>query len=402
MKILQLTHKPPVPSVDGGCLAMRQITNALLEAGAEVKVLSIATKKHPIVLSEEFNDYKNSTHFESIFINTNLKVQSALKSFLCGTSLQADRFFSKKMIQKLETVFSQETFDVVILESIFVGNYIETIRKYSQAHIILRVHNTEYLIWERLVKQTKNPIKKIAFNYLSKSLKRFELSLFNKIDGYMPITEVDHVFFKEKFPALSSQVIPFGIDLRDYPIIDHSINENNISIFHLGSMLWYPNREGMLWFLENVWEKITDNPKLTLVLAGKENVDVFGNKNIKKVQIFDFVENAQQFINAHDIMIVPLLSGSGMRIKIMEGMALCKPIITTTIGAEGIEITDKENIFIANTPEEMIQIINFCANNLKKCEEISKNARRLIEKKYEQKIIAKRLMSFLKKMLLVS
>ena len=384
MKVLQLTHKPPVPSIDGGCLAMRQITNALLEAEVEVKVVSMATKKHPIVLSEDFFTYKNNTQFESVFVNTTLNTLKVLKALLCSTSIQADRFFSQKMVQKLEIVFSQEKFDVIILESVFVGNYIETIRKHSQARIILRVHNIEYLIWERLTKQTKNPIKKIIYNYLSKSLKRFELSLFNKIDGYLPITEVDHLFFKEKFPNLSSQVIPFGINLSDYPIQNHTINENDISFFHLGAMNWQPNREGMLWFLEKVWEKVADNPKLTLFLAGKGNKDVFGNKNLKNVHIFDFVENAQQFINAHDIMVVPLLSGSGMRIKIMEGMALGKPIITTTIGAEGIEITDKENIFIADTPEEMAAIINFCANNVKKCEETGKNARKLIEDKYAQ------------------
>ena len=395
MKVLQLTHKPPVPSIDGGCLAMRQITTSLLNAGVEVKVVSIATKKHPIVVSEEFTQFKNNTKFESITVNTALKTFKVLKSLLCGTSLQADRFFSKEMAEKLETIFSKEEFDVVILESVFVGNYIETIRKHSQARILLRVHNIEYLIWERLAKQTKNPVKKAAYYYLAQSLKRFELSLFNKIDGYMPITAVDHAFFKEKFPALSSQVIPFGIDLFDYPIQNHKIDENHISIFHLGSMLWQPNREGMAWFLENVWEKVADNPKLTLVLAGKGNKNVFGNKNIENVQILDFVEDAQQFINAHDIMVVPLLSGSGMRIKIMEGMALGKPIITTSIGAEGIEITDKENIFIADTPEEMAAIINFCATHIKKCEETGKNARNLIEDKYAQEIIMKELMIFL-------
>jgi len=400
MKVLQLTHKPPVPSMDGGCLAMHQITSCLLDKGVEVKVVSIATPKHPVVFSEDFHNYKDKTQFESIFINTQVSVPKTIRSLLKRSPYQADRFFSKKMIQKLETIFLQEKFDVVILESIFVGNYIETIRKHSQARILLRVHNIEYLVWERLFKQTKKPVKKAIYCYLAESLKCFELSLFNKIDGYIPITEVDHRFFKEKFPTLCSTVIPFAINLSTYSIQDHNIDENGMTFFHIGSMNWQPNIEGMTWFLENVWKKIAEKrPNLMLVLAGKGNQAIFGNKNLKNVQIFDFVENAQQFINEHDVMVVPLFSGSGMRIKIMESLALCKPIITTTIGAEGIEITDKENIFIANTPEEMIQTIEFCADHVRKCEEIGKNARKLIENSYAQEIIAKKLLVFLDTML---
>jgi len=395
MKVLQLTHKPPVPSIDGGCLAMRQITSCLLDADIEVKVVSLATTKHPIVLSEEFKQYRKNTKFESVGINTNLNFIKVLYSFFRRTSLQADRFFSKAMVRKIKDIFSKEKFDVIILESVFVGNYIETIRKHSQASIILRVHNIEYLIWERLAKQTKNPVKKITYHYLAASLKRFELSLFKKIDGYMPITEVDHCFFKEKFSTLRSQVIPFAINLSDYPIQNHKIEKDNITFFHLGAMNWQPNREGMMWFLDNVWKSVADNPKVSLTLAGKGNKDLFGNTNLKNVQILDFVDNAQQFINAHDIMIVPLLSGSGMRIKIMEGMALGKPIITTTIGAEGIEITDKENIFIADTPKEMVQAIEFCITHVNKCEEVGKCAQKLIASKYVQKIIVNKIFNFL-------
>jgi hypothetical protein len=141
MKILQLTHKPPIPSIDGGCLAMRQISDSLLRAGIDLKVVSISTAKHPVVFSEESNPYFLQTRFESVFINTNLKIFNILNSLFRRTSLQADRFFSKEMAQKLKSVLEQESFDVVILESVFVGNYIETIRKYSPAKIVLRVHN---------------------------------------------------------------------------------------------------------------------------------------------------------------------------------------------------------------------------------------------------------------------
>jgi glycosyltransferase involved in cell wall biosynthesis len=330
-------------------------------------------------------------------VDTKVRFFQAIKSFARGTSLQADRFFSKEMIRKLKTLLLQEKFDVVILESIFVGNYIETIRNYSQARIILRVHNVEYLIWKRLSKQTKKPLIKVIYSYLSTSLKRFELSLFEKIDGYLPITEVDHEFFKKRFPNLVSKVIPFGIDLSQYPYQEKKIDKNNITLFHIGSMNWQPNIEGMCWFLINVWEKIAEKyPQLSLAIAGKGNQAIFGNRKSKNLQIFDFVESAQKFMNEHDIMIAPLLSGSGMRIKIMEGLALGKPIITTTTGAEGIEVTDNENIFIANTPDEMIQTIIMCTENLLKFYEIGKKARKLVENRYTLEKVTKDLMALIR------
>ena len=375
---------------------MNQITTSLLNAGIDIKVVAISTIKHPVVQNDEFEQHRNLTRFESFFIDTKLNASKIISSLFRRSCLQTDRFNSKEMTAKLGTLLQRETFDVVILESVFVGSYIETIRKYSRARILLRVHNVEFLIWERLSKQTQNLLKKATYRYLSNSLKRFELSLFTKIDGYMPITEVDHNFFKARFPNLSSKVIPFAINFSDYPYYERKIDEQNITFFHIGSMNWQPNIEGMNWFLDNVWERVIRKyPQLSLVLAGKGTKSLFEGKQLHNVRIFDFVESAQQFINEHDIMIVPLLSGSGMRIKIMEGLALGKPVITTTIGAEGIDVTDKEDIIIANTPEEMMQAIEYCAKNAQKIEEIGKNAKKLIQKKYTQEIISRNLISLL-------
>jgi len=396
MKILQLTHKPPVPSIDGGCLAMRQISNSLLSSGVELRVIAIETKKHPIVPSAEFTNYKENTNFESVFVNTNITIPKIVKSLLGKRSIHANRFYSKKMNERLKTLFSHEPFDVVIFESIFTGAYIPTVRKYSKARIIMRIHNIEHLIWRRLALQEKNLLKKLFFYSVASSLKRFECSLFKKIDGYIPITEVDNFYFSQQFPTLCGQVIPFGIDIKEYHYEKGELPTEPISFFHIGSMNWQPNKEGICWFLDNIWEKATAKyPNITLVLAGKGNAELFKSRTLKNVKVYDFVEDAQQFIKEHDIMLVPLLSGSGMRIKIMEGMALGKPIITTSIGAEGISVKDKENILIADSPEAMLDLLFFCIEHPEKCEEIGRNARQLIEDRYTQEKISKDLIAFL-------
>ena len=108
MKILQLTHKPPVPCIDGGCLAMKQITSSLLKTGAEVKLFSISTEKHPVIHSEETTHFFNQTKFQSVYINTKIKLRKLILSFFNNSSIQSNRFYSKEMDNLLKTVLSEE------------------------------------------------------------------------------------------------------------------------------------------------------------------------------------------------------------------------------------------------------------------------------------------------------
>ncbi|MEG1556150.1 MAG: glycosyltransferase, partial [Bacteroidales bacterium] len=155
MKILQLCHKPPIPPVDGGCIAINNVTQGLLKSGHQVKVVAISTPKHPVKWSEFSEEYLQKTQFESVYIDTAINNISAIKSLLLGTSYHITRFVSKELIQKLTHILKKENFDIVQLESIFVAPYIQIIRQHSKAKIILRTHNIEHQIWERIVQNEK-------------------------------------------------------------------------------------------------------------------------------------------------------------------------------------------------------------------------------------------------------
>ena len=162
-------------------------------------------------------------------------------------------------------------------------------------------------------------------------------------------------------------------------------------------MNWIPNEEGIDWFLNKVWDLINMKmPDLKFYLAGREMPDWLINNKKTNVEVVGEVESAQDFINSKVIMIVPLFSGSGIRIKIIEGMALGKAIISTKLGAEGIHYEDNKNILIANTPEEFVDQIEKCIKSKKLCETIGFNARKLIEKKYDNKKIIQNLVDFYK------
>jgi glycosyltransferase involved in cell wall biosynthesis len=152
-------------------------------------------------------------------------------------------------------------------------------------------------------------------------------------------------------------------------------------------MDWMPNIEGIWWFLEKCWPGVHHFfPDLKLKLAGRNMPAKMKHHHWPGVEVIGEVEDARSFISNHPVMIVPLLSGSGVRVKIIEAMALGRTIITTTTGAEGIRYTKGENILIADTPVDLFEQIKFCVKNPEACARIGANARVLIESQHNNLI----------------
>lgn len=396
MKILQICNKPPFPPIDGGCVAMNAITSGLLANGHKVKILAVSTKKHSFLEKQIPAEYFKRTGLETVFIDTSLSVSKGFFNLFSKGSYNVERFYSKTFEKKIEDILKSEKFDVVQFESIFVAPYLETVKQFSDAKTVLRAHNVEHVIWERMAKQTSNPLKKWYLHFLATRLKEYELNVVKKFDGIATITREDKNYFIEKNVVLKSAVFPLGIDSSQYK--PAQLKEVEFpSLFHLGSMDWLPNEEAIKWFLEKVWIDIhTAFPQLKLYLAGRNMPEWLATLQVPNVIIVGEVENAHEFMRQKAIMVVPLLSGGGMRVKIIEGMVLGKAIVSTTIGAEGIEVKDGENILIADTPEEFVQQIGKCLNDKDYCNRLSANARQHALANYDYKEIAKKIVYFYK------
>ncbi len=395
MKILQLCNKPPFPPVDGGCVAMNALTSGLLANGNTVKVLAISTQKHPLQNDKIPAEYLKNTGIETVFIDTSLKVSAAIKNLFSSGSYNVQRFISKEFEQKIIETLRAENYDCVLFESLFVAPYLEVVKKNSSAKTILRAHNVEHVIWQRLAKQTNNILKKQYLGFLAKRLKKYELEMINRFNGIAAMTYVDKNYFLDNGCTIPVDVFPLGIDSAQYKPAKQE-EEEFPSLFHLGSMDWQPNEEGIKWFLEKVWLRIYEKfPELKLYLAGRNMPEWLATLEIPNVVIAGEVQNAHEFMRQKAIMVVPLLSGGGMRVKIIEGMALGKAIISTTIGAEGIEYTTGENILIADTPEQFVEQIEKLLNDKNLYYKISLHSREHVLKQYDYKVVTKELVSFI-------
>lgn len=372
---------------------MLNMAKSLAAGGAEVHMFALNTRKHFLPPDMFPTSLRDALHFNCETIDTRVTIQGAMRNLITSGSYNVIRFYSREVELRLIKILEEEQFDVVQLETLFTSPYISTIRKHSKASICLRAHNAEHIIWERLAASDKNIFRKKYLKFLSARLKKVELEVLNEIDFLVPITTVDERIFREMGytkPALS---LPLGVDLNDYPYKPPS--EKELSLFHLGSMDWLPNVEGVEWFLQSCWpaihEKFSD---LKLFLAGRNFPESISNANHKGVICEGRIENANAYMADKQIMIVPLLSGSGMRVKIVQGMALGKTIISTTIGAEGIHVENGKNILLADSPMEFLKAVKKCKADPAYCFSIGKSARELVEKDYSNLSIGKKLIEF--------
>ena len=397
MRILILTNKMPYPPKDGGSIASLSLALSLQECDNEISVLSMNTNKHYVELDTIPNDISSRIKFYAVPINTDIKILDAFSNFVFSkTPYNAARFISENYKRKLVEILNQEEFDVIQLEGLYLCPYIDIIRANTKAKIALRSHNIEHEIWQRAAINESNTIKKSYKKNLAQRIKRFKLQYLNKFDYLVPITARDGDRYQVLGNTKPVYVAPTGIDAQNY-IIDNSETVFP-GIFHIGALDWIPNQEGLYWFIDNVWDKFSKkHPNIKFYLAGRNAPNNFENY-IKQhnIEYLGEIEDANSFINKNSIMIVPLLSGSGMRIKIIEGMALGKVIITTAIGTEGIGTTHNENILIADDSELFLKHLETIVENIELRDKISRNAISFISKNFNNVNIAKKLTEFYK------
>ena len=393
MKILQLCSRVPYPPNDGGSIAMLALSQSLKAEGNEIFILSINTNKHHYDLKNLPNEMLALAKWDAVDVNTDVKPLDAFLNLFTDKSYNIIRFHSRDFENKLVELLQKEQFDIIQMESLYVTTYCDLIRKYSKAKIVYRAHNVEYLIWERMAMGMQSGLKKRYIKLLANRLKNYEISVLKKFDAIVFITPEDKELYHQLGNASKEFVAPIGINPKEFELQE---NSNHYPVlFHLGSMNWLPNIKAIDWFIDNVWKKLHDKyPALKFYIAGRGMPERLLKRTVFGLYVDNEIPDAKVWMNEKDIMIVPLLSGSGMRVKIIEGMALGKTVIATSIGAEGIVYTHKENILIANSPDEFVSMVELCINDKKMCKNIGRNAKELVQEKYNNKEIGVGLHSF--------
>jgi glycosyltransferase involved in cell wall biosynthesis len=394
MKILQLCNKAPFPANDGSSIAISTLAEGLADNGTELHLLAINTKKHYKPDENVSIEFKQKTHYESVYRNADTSIAGAFSNLFSVQSYFVSRFFFKEYEAQLVKKLQDHTFDIIQLEGVFMASYIPTIKRYSKAKIVLRSHNVEHQIWERHLANEKTGIKKTYLLLQNKRLRSFEMKAFGDVDAIITITDEDKKTISGLFPAKPIHTCLTGINLENYRFTEP---KQTNTLFHFASMDWMPNIEAVDWFLKEVWDEVLkQQPEVKLVIAGRGMPERLKKINSANVTIIDNVKSSSEFYETYDIMLVPLWSGSGLRIKLVEGLAYGKAIITTTIGAEGIPYSAGKDMMIADSADEFSKAIMILLQNPGQKHELQRASRALAQEYFDYKVLAGKLISFYK------
>lgn len=395
MKILQLANKVPYPPKDGGSIATFAMTKGFRELGHEVTVLAMSTSKHPVKEEDIPEEIRKEIRFILVHVDTELcPVKAARNLLFSRMPYNAERFVNLEYGDRLAGLLMDEPFDVIQLEGLYMAPYVPLIRELSEALVAMRAHNIEHEIWERSVQQ-RSGIKRWYTGIIANRVRKMELDCMNLYDAMVPITRRDGDKLRSMGCTLPGHVSPTGINMADFRAYQNK--PDFPSIFHIGALDWSPNQEGLDWFLKKIWKGLHSRyPELKFYIAGRNAPESIRNIREPNVVFLGEVDDAYTFMESKAVMIVPLLSGSGMRIKIIEGMALGKSIVSTSIGAEGISVENGKDIIIADDPQKFREGIEHLLDNFDTFEAIGRNAVNFVEKNYDNLSISKALVAFYK------
>jgi glycosyltransferase involved in cell wall biosynthesis len=380
MHVLQVCYRVPYPPHDGGAIGVYEIIRGVSAAGHHVTVLAVNTPKHhqpPTALDH----LGPNVRMMAVDVDTRLSPWKALRNLLGNNSswgfgafpYNVERFISRPFADQLVRLLRDEQFDVVHFDSTFVAFYARWISsggagdrlpQATRQHLppfVLRAHNVEYIIWQRLAASEQNPLKRWYLRLLAERLQAFEKWMQPGFDAIAAITTEDVARLRALDGHIEGPiaVVPAPANTSRFRP-DPESQPQQLSLFMLGSLNWLPNLEGVEWFLREVWPQAhREMPELTLHIAGTAPPAHLTNRPEGQDNVFihGFVESAPDFMRSYELMLVPLLSGGGMRVKIVEGMALGKAILSTTVGAEGIEAQDGEELLLRDGAAAWLQAL---------------------------------------------
>jgi glycosyltransferase involved in cell wall biosynthesis len=252
--------------------------------------------------------------------------------------------------------------------------------------VLLIAHNVENLIWKRVWENAENPFSRLFFKKQYEKFERFEQTVSKQFPSCVAVSREDAAILKRDLGFGDVNVVENGVDIdyfsrnaftprrRDFPTVVFS-----------GAMDWRPNVDASVYFIREVLPLLRQVEKdVRFVVAGRNPAPSIRSSaaGIHGIEITGTVEDIRPYLVCADVVVVPLRIGGGSRLKILEAMSVEMPVVSTTIGAEGLEVTDRVDISIADTPRQMADSILRLIRNPEDGRKLGRNGRTLAEKKY--------------------
>lgn len=255
----------------------------------------------------------------------------------------------------------------------------------QKARLVLDAHNALYRIPERMSAHERNPLKRLAFRREARALSRYEARAYQCFDHVVFVADEDRQVLQGRIAEDDSRftTIPICVDPEEKPLIERA--QRPRAVTHLGTMFWPPNVEGVCWFAQEVFPRVLAQvPEVRLTIIGKNPPTLIRHlpSAIPNVEVTGYVRDPTPYLAETAAFIVPLRAAGGMRVKILDAWCWGMPIVSTSIGAEGIAVRDGEDILIADTPDTFARAVVRVLKDPTLGERFRQNGRLSVEEQY--------------------
>jgi glycosyltransferase involved in cell wall biosynthesis len=289
---------------------------------------------------------------------------------------------SKKMAETIAGMVKAGRYDFVIAEYSVMGQFIHNNPLLPPVRRIISVHECYYLARLKAWRYSRLGLGKIQEALNLKGLKKYEFEMYKQADKVLTLTHQDKEKLLEILPKLDIAVVPHGVDVEYFSFSGPEGREK--SIVFVGNYLHYPNVHAVLYFYQEIWPWLKSHvPDIRFYVVGQAPPPEIRNlAQDEDVMVTGRVDDVRPYLKKGRVFICPVRLGGGFRGKILEAMAAGTPVISTSLGAEGVPSVQRENIIVADNPEEFAQGILDLMNDDRLSERIRRKARKLVEEKF--------------------
>jgi glycosyltransferase involved in cell wall biosynthesis len=334
----------------------------------EVSVLSFGTREEKRKFMESVG--KSCKHVRFVDRKRPRIINGLEQLWLLVTGRSTFRqLYRKKMQEQLDELLRKEKFDILHCCTQMFGYF----RFPKDIPVISDTHEVTYDLLYRTYKKTKNVFVKLMSRLAYKFGKPEEIELCKKFDAIIATTERDGEVFQKDLPNQKMFVIQNGVDPA-FLEFNWQEPEPKTMVF-TGKMSFYPNNHGIIYFLEDIFPRVQlQEPSARLYVVGVNPSKELLRRASENVVVTGFVEDVRPYMARAEVYIIPLLIGGGIRGKALEAMAMKKPIVSTSIGCEGINLKHGESALFADTPEGFAAAVLRLFNDRALCMKLGQKA----------------------------
>ena len=376
MKILQILPRKPYPPTDGGRIVAYNTIKHLAELGHQITAVSLTEEMQR---PRELEKYCNWIPVEK---DTSTTVRGLIGNLVSGKPYTVSKYHGTAMEKKVLEILSTGKFDLVHADGLHTAEYALHARREFDLPAVLRQHNVETKIMERFYHNQPNPLSKL-YGYLQyRKLKSYESEICNNFDRCLTITKKDDERLREMNSEISTSIITAGVDTSYFS--PREVEEEPDTIISVAAMDWTPNVEAVLWFHERIFPKIQEEvPEAKFYIVGKNPPEKINGLEGNGTVVTGFVPDVRPYMAKAQAFVVPLKTGSGMRIKILNAMAMKKAVVSTSVGREGIGARDGTEICVADKPDEFAGALISLLKDEEKRESIARRGLELVREQYQ-------------------